>query len=121
MNIQRATVAFWDTNALVPLCCSQAFSAKARTLRRKFPHITIWWGTTVEVHIERGDSGRVFRDTRQLRENNAHPPQGRSSSTRSQYAQSACLQTAVTHLSLSSPGLRPGATPAARAGQTGGA
>ena len=50
MSVQRATVAFWDTSAIVPLCCSQAFSAKARTLRRKFPHVTIWWGTTVEVH-----------------------------------------------------------------------
>jgi predicted nucleic acid-binding protein len=50
MSIQRTAVAFWDTSAIVPLCCSQAFSAKARTLRRKFPHITIWWGTTVEVH-----------------------------------------------------------------------
>jgi hypothetical protein len=50
MSGQRTTVAFWDTSAIVPLCCSQAFSAKARTLRRKFPHITIWWGTTVEVH-----------------------------------------------------------------------
>jgi hypothetical protein len=26
------------------------FQRQARTLRRKFPHITIWWGTTVEVH-----------------------------------------------------------------------
>lgn len=50
MSVQRATVAFWDTSAIVPLCCSQAFSVRARTLRRKFPHITIWWGTTVEVH-----------------------------------------------------------------------
>jgi predicted nucleic acid-binding protein len=50
MSVQRTAVAYWDTSAIVPLCCSQAFSAKARTLRRKFPHITIWWGTTVEVH-----------------------------------------------------------------------
>ena len=50
MSAQRTEVAFWDTSAIVPLCCAQAFSAKARALRRKFPHITIWWGTTVEVH-----------------------------------------------------------------------
>lgn len=50
MSVQGTAVAFWDTSAVVPLCCSQAFSAKARTLRRKFPHLTIWWGTTVEVH-----------------------------------------------------------------------
>lgn len=48
--MQRTDIAFWDTSALVPLCCSQTFSVKARALRRKFPHITIWWGTTVEVH-----------------------------------------------------------------------
>jgi predicted nucleic acid-binding protein len=50
MSARKTTVAFWDTSAIVPLCCSQTFSARARTLRRKFPHITIWWGTTVEVH-----------------------------------------------------------------------
>ena len=50
MGAQKTAVAFWDTSAIVPLCCAQAFSAKARALRRKFPHVTIWWGTTVEVH-----------------------------------------------------------------------
>ncbi len=53
--MQRTDIAFWDTSALVPLCCSQTFSVKARALRRKFPHITIWWGTTVEIHSALND------------------------------------------------------------------
>jgi predicted nucleic acid-binding protein len=44
------TVAFWDTSALVPLCCAQAFSAQARRVRRQHPHIAIWWGATVEAY-----------------------------------------------------------------------
>jgi predicted nucleic acid-binding protein len=50
MSAPRTEIAFWDTSALVPICCAQSFSAKARALRRKFPYLTIWWGTTVEVH-----------------------------------------------------------------------
>lgn len=50
MSAQKTAVAFWDTSAIVPLCCAQSFSAQARKLRRQFPHVTIWWGTTVEVH-----------------------------------------------------------------------
>ena len=50
MSVQKTEIAFWDTSVIVPLCCAQAFSTKARMVRRKFPHITIWWGTTVEIH-----------------------------------------------------------------------
>jgi predicted nucleic acid-binding protein len=36
-----STTAFWDTSALVPLCCFQPQSAKARQV--------VWWGTVIEA------------------------------------------------------------------------
>ncbi|MBA2334454.1 MAG: type II toxin-antitoxin system VapC family toxin [Blastocatellia bacterium] len=49
------SVAFWDTSAIIPLCCNQEFSFLARRIRRTLDLPVVWWGTPVEVHsgIER--------------------------------------------------------------------
>lgn len=46
----RTEIAFWDTSAIIPLVCSQEFSARARRLRQSFKIPIIWWGTPVEVY-----------------------------------------------------------------------
>ncbi|MGB7070606.1 MAG: type II toxin-antitoxin system VapC family toxin [Pyrinomonadaceae bacterium] len=43
-------IAFWDTSAIIPLCCNQDFSFAARRIRRQFDLPVVWWGTPVEVH-----------------------------------------------------------------------
>ena len=46
----KTEVAFWDTSALVPLCCARAgASTQVRALFRKFRKPVVWWGTAVEV------------------------------------------------------------------------
>lgn len=47
----KTELAFWDTSALVPLCCAQAgLSSRSRQLFRQFKRPIIWWGTEVEIH-----------------------------------------------------------------------
>lgn len=46
----NADIAFWDTSAIIPLCCNQEFSVAARRIRRRFDVPVVWWGTPVEVH-----------------------------------------------------------------------
>jgi predicted nucleic acid-binding protein len=41
--------AFWDTSAIVPLCCRQAFSQQIRRAARQYPGQAVWWGTPVEA------------------------------------------------------------------------
>ena len=41
--------AFWDTSALVPLCCFQPQSAQARQVARTYSRQVVWWGTVVEA------------------------------------------------------------------------
>jgi uncharacterized protein len=43
------TTAFWDTSALVPLCCFQPQSAKARQVVRTYNRQVVWWGTVIEA------------------------------------------------------------------------
>jgi hypothetical protein len=45
----KARGAFWDTGAVVPLCCQQNLSQSTRKLWRETTRIVVWWGTTVEV------------------------------------------------------------------------
>ena len=46
----RTEIAFWDTSALVPLCCRQAgSSSRSHQLFKLFKKPVIWWGTPVEV------------------------------------------------------------------------
>ena len=42
-------MAFWDSSAIVPLCCGQAGTAQGRRLLADFGRIVAWWGTPVEA------------------------------------------------------------------------
>lgn len=41
---------FWDTSAIVPLCCRQGASDPMRRLLRADRRLAVWWGTVVEAH-----------------------------------------------------------------------
>jgi len=41
--------AFWDTSAIVPLCCFQGQSAHARQMVRLYGQQVVWWATPVEA------------------------------------------------------------------------
>lgn len=56
MKISRA---FWDTSAIVPLCCQQGSSAQFRHLRRQMPDVAAWWGASVEA---RSALARLLRE-----------------------------------------------------------
>ena len=56
MKISRA---FWDTSAIVPLCCHQDSSAQFRRLRRQMPDVAAWWGASVEA---RSALARLLRE-----------------------------------------------------------
>ncbi len=45
-KIERA---FWDTSAIVPLCCHQDASQEMRRIARRIKRVTAWWGMTVEA------------------------------------------------------------------------
>lgn len=44
-----ALTSFWDTSALVPLCCFQPQSAQARQVARTYNRHVVWWGTAIEA------------------------------------------------------------------------
>ena len=44
-----AMTAFWDTSALVPLCCFQPQSGHARQIARTYSRQVVWWGTVIEA------------------------------------------------------------------------
>lgn len=46
---QPPTTAFWDTSALVPLCCFQPQSARARQAASTYSRQVVWWGTVIEA------------------------------------------------------------------------
>lgn len=46
---RATTTAFWDTSALVPLCCFQPQSAHARQAARTYNRQVVWWGTVMEA------------------------------------------------------------------------
>lgn len=50
MNVMKTEIAFWDTSAALPLCCSQIFTIQSKKWLRKYPKIVIWWGTSVEIN-----------------------------------------------------------------------
>lgn len=41
--------AFWDASAVVPLCCVDKHSQRARFLSRQYPQMIVWWNTRVEI------------------------------------------------------------------------
>lgn len=46
----KTDIGFWDTSAVLPLCCSQMFTTQSKKWRRKYPKIVVWWGTSVEIN-----------------------------------------------------------------------
>jgi predicted nucleic acid-binding protein len=52
-------MAFWDSSAIVPLCCAQSGTAQGRRLLADLGRIVAWWGTPVEA---RGAFARLVRD-----------------------------------------------------------
>ncbi len=46
---RKASIAFWDTSAIVPLCCQQNLSQSMRKRWRETTRVVVWWGTTVEA------------------------------------------------------------------------
>jgi predicted nucleic acid-binding protein len=46
---QTIMTAFWDTSAIVPLCCFQPQSAQARQAARSYSRQVVWWGTIIEA------------------------------------------------------------------------
>lgn len=51
--------AYWDTSAVVPLCCHQPASARVRRFARERRKFVVWWGTAVEAH---GALRRLLRE-----------------------------------------------------------
>ncbi len=52
-------MAFWDSSAIVPLCCAQSGTAQGRRLVVDLGRIVAWWGTPVEA---RSAFARLVRD-----------------------------------------------------------
>jgi predicted nucleic acid-binding protein len=52
-------MAFWDSSAVVPLCCAQSATAQGRRLLAQLGQIVAWWGTVVEA---RSAFARLVRD-----------------------------------------------------------
>ena len=46
----KTEIAFWDTSAILPLCCSQIFTKQSKKWLRKYPKIVVWRGTSVEIN-----------------------------------------------------------------------
>jgi predicted nucleic acid-binding protein len=46
---ESVLTAFWDTSAIVPLCCYQTSSSKARQIARTYGRQIVWWATPVEA------------------------------------------------------------------------
>ena len=44
----KTNQSFWDTSAIVPLCCFQAKSQPLRQLRRKYK-VVAWWASPIEA------------------------------------------------------------------------
>jgi len=42
-------MAFWDSSAIVPLCCAQSGTAHGRRLLAELGRMVAWWGTPVEA------------------------------------------------------------------------
>lgn len=43
----KTNQSFWDTSAVVPLCCFQTKSQELRQLRRKY-EVVAWWASSIE-------------------------------------------------------------------------
>lgn len=59
MPTTNLSAAFWDTSAIVLLCCRQPESSVARTLARRWRRMVVWWAMPVEA---RGAFARLARE-----------------------------------------------------------
>lgn len=55
----KIEAAFWDTSAIVPLCCYQMTSLQARQLARQHRRMFVWWSASVEAY---GAFSRLLRE-----------------------------------------------------------
>ena len=46
----KTETAFWDTSAVVPLCCHQTASAEVRRVARGYGRMVVWWCPRVEAY-----------------------------------------------------------------------
>jgi len=46
----KDSFAFWDSSALVPLCCQRVDSDALRQVLRQKPRIVAWWSAMIEAH-----------------------------------------------------------------------
>ena len=56
----KTKAAFWDTSALLPLCCFQQTTQAAHRVRRQLSQMIAWWGTSVEI---RSGVSRLFSES----------------------------------------------------------
>jgi len=50
MSVTKIEILFWDTSALLPICCSQAsFTVLSKRFAKQFSKKAIWWGTSIEI------------------------------------------------------------------------
>ena len=56
--MRKATAAFWDTSALVPLCVSEQATSRLKSVLRDHERIVVWWGTPVEMRSAFARLGR---------------------------------------------------------------
>ena len=47
--MKATELSFWDTGALVALCCPHPSAIQARRMARQTRKFVIWWGTSVEL------------------------------------------------------------------------
>src|SRR2546423_11563505 len=47
--MKSTELSFWDTSAVVALCCRHASATTARRLARQTRRLVVWWGTPVEL------------------------------------------------------------------------
>jgi predicted nucleic acid-binding protein len=45
----QSVPAFWDSSAIIPLCCQQPQSTAARQSARIYNTQIVWWGTVIET------------------------------------------------------------------------
>lgn len=75
----QSVVAFWDTSAIVPLCCRQSRTSAARRAARLYSRQVVWWATPVEAvsslerlsrdgHLSGRDRAQAFARLAYLRE-----------------------------------------------------
>src|SRR5262245_21412182 len=62
----QSVPAFWDSSAIIPLCCQQPQSTAARQSARVYNTQIVWWGTIIEtfsgIYRLTGESGLTVKE-----------------------------------------------------------